>query len=137
MITLVNVSDFTKFGVCIDIVEILVGIVDGQILSLFDKLSARDMSLFSLQDDNFSKYQWIFTRLDICIALILWRSALRLLKGETSILTESSARNISIFYSYDNNLNKSQWIFTNFDVCIDIVKICLGIPHGQISSFFF
>ena len=49
------------------------------------KLSACDMSVFSFLDDNFNKYQWIFTRLGICIALILWRSVLRLLMGKLSI----------------------------------------------------
>ena len=26
----------------------------------------------------------------------------------------------------DDNLRKHQWIFTKFDLCIDIVEICLG-----------
>ena len=72
-----------------------------------------------------------FTRLVICI---LQRSALRLLMGKSSILTELSARNTSIFYFQDNNLCKSQWSFTKFGVCIDIMKSCLWIAHGQISS---
>ena len=33
----------------------------------------------------------------------------------------TSVRNTSVFYFQDNNLSKSQWIFTRFDVCIDIV----------------
>ena len=49
------------------------------------ELSARDMSLFSFLDDNFSKYQWIFTKLGMSIALILWRCALKLLMGKASI----------------------------------------------------
>ena len=43
-----------------------------------------------------------------------------------SFLTESSARNTSIFYFQDNNLSKSQWFFTRFDICIDIVDIALS-----------
>ena len=50
--------------------------------------------------------------------------------------TELFARNTSIFYFQDNNLSNSQWIFTKFDMCIDIVKICFGIAHWQISSTF-
>ena len=50
------------------------------------------------------------------------------------LLTELSAHNTSVFYFLDNNLSKSQWIFTKFDMCIDIVEICSGIAHWQISS---
>ena len=51
-------------------------------------------------------------------------------------LKELSARNISLFSFQDNNLSKSQWIFSKFDVCIDIVEICFEIAHQQISSVF-
>ena len=51
-------------------------------------------------------------------------------------LIELSASNTSIFYIKDNNLSKSQWIFTKFDMCIYIVEICFGIAHWQISSIF-
>ena len=34
------------------------------------------------------------------------------------------------------NLSSSQLIFTNFDMCIDIVELCLGIAREQISSIF-
>ena len=37
---------FTKLGMCIDIVEIWFGIANGQISSIFDKLSARDAHMF-------------------------------------------------------------------------------------------
>ena len=50
-------------------------------------------------------------------------------------LTELSARNTSVFY-FDNNLSKSQQTFTKFDICIYIVKVCLGIAQWQISSLF-
>ena len=51
-------------------------------------------------------------------------------------LTELSAHNTSVFYFQDNNPSKSQWIFTKFDVYIDIVKIWFGIAHRQISLIF-
>ena len=174
----------TKLNVCIDIVEIWFGIVNGQILSIFDSYLPT-IRLFSFSDDNFSKYQWIFTKLGACIdimetwfgiadgqissvfdshlpetcpyfhfwtitlvnidgfspnlvcALILWRSALGLLMGKFYLfLTELSASNTSIFYFEDNNLSKSQWIFSKFDMCIYIVEIRFGIAHCQISSIF-
>ena len=43
---------------CIDIVEIWLWIVNGQI------------SIFLFPDDNFSKYQWIFTKLGVCIDIV-------------------------------------------------------------------
>ena len=35
-----------------------------------------------------------------------------------------------------DNWSKHQWIFTKLGMCIDIVKIYLGIANGQISSSF-
>ena len=43
---------------------------------------------------------------------------------------------MSTFSFLDNNLSKSQWIFTKFDMCIDIVEICFGIANRQILSIF-
>ena len=51
-------------------------------------------------------------------------------------LTELSAHNMSEFSFPDDNFSKCQWIFTNFAVCIDIVKIWFQIADGQISSIF-
>ena len=59
---------FTKLGTCIDIVEIWIGIVNGQISSNFE-LSARDTPIFSFKDDNLSKCQGILTKLGTCIDL--------------------------------------------------------------------
>ena len=56
---------FFKLGVFIGIVEIWFGIVNGQISSILTELSARDTSLFSFPDDNFSKYEWIFTKIGV------------------------------------------------------------------------
>ena len=70
-------------------------------------------------------------------ALILWKSALGLLIGKFCLfLTELSAWNTSIFYFQENNLCKSHWIFTKFNMCIYIVEICFWIAHLQISSIF-
>ena len=70
-------------------------------------------------------------------ALVLWRSAFGLVMGIfRSFLTELSASNTSVFYLEVNNLSKSQWSFTKFDRCIDIVEICFGIAYWQIPSIF-
>ena len=39
----------------------------------------------------------------------------------SSVLTELSARNTSVFYFKDNNLGKYQCICSKFDMCIDIM----------------
>ena len=45
----------------------------GEFHQFLTELSAGDMSVFSFQDNNFSKYQWIFTKLCICIAVVeIW-----------------------------------------------------------------
>ena len=43
---------------------------------------------------------------------------------------------VSIFSFLDDNLSKCKWIFTNLDMCIDIVEIWFGIANGQISVVF-
>ena len=53
----------------------------------------------------------------------------------SSIFDRVISHNTSVFYFQDNNLSKSQWIFTKFDMCIYIV-ICFGNAHWQISSIF-
>ena len=54
--------DFNQLGICIDIVEIWFGIGNGQILSIFDRVIARNTDIFSFLDDNLSKDDWIFTK---------------------------------------------------------------------------
>ena len=74
---------------------------------------------------------------NLVCTLILWTIAFGLLIGKFSLFwTELSARNTLVFFFQDNNLGKSQWIFTKLDMCIDIVKICFGVAHWQISPNF-
>ena len=51
---------------------------------------------------------------------------------EFRLFFELSARNTSVFYFQDNNLSKSEWIFTKFDVYIDSA---LGLLIGSVLSF--
>ena len=45
----------------------------GKFRQLLTELSARDMSKCSFPDDNFNKYQWIFTKLGACIDIVkIW-----------------------------------------------------------------
>ena len=54
--------------------------------------------------------------------------------------TELSVHDTSDFFFFfffllsDNNLSKHQWFFTKLGMCIDIIKIRLGITNGQMSS---
>ena len=42
----------------------------GKFRQFLMELPARDMPVFAFQDDNLSKYQWIFTRLGMCIDIV-------------------------------------------------------------------
>ena len=97
---------FTKLGVCIDIVEVCFGIAVGQISPV-----TLDTSVFSFLDDNLSNINGFSPNL--VSALLLWTSALGLLMGKfRSFWTELSARRTSVSYFQNNNVSKSQWIFT-------------------------
>ena len=52
---------------CIDIMEIWFGIFNGQISSFFYRVICPCYVRISFPDDNFSKCQWIFTKLGVCI----------------------------------------------------------------------
>ena len=76
-----------------------------------------------------------FRQIGVCIDIvdICFRSANSRI---SSIFDRVICPNTSVFYFQDNNLSKSQWIFTKFDMCFDIMEICFGIAHWQISSIF-
>ena len=105
----------------------------GKFHQFLTELSARDTSVFSFLDD---KYQWIFTKLGMCIGIL--EICFGIANGQIFVhfLTELSIHNTSIFWFPDNNFSKSQRIFTKLDMYIDIVEICFGIAHWQISSIF-
>ena len=42
----------------------------GKFRQFLTELSAGAMSVFLFLDDNFSKYQWIFTKLGMCIDIV-------------------------------------------------------------------
>ena len=97
----------------------------GKFHQILTVLSACDRSIFSFLDNNFSKFQWIFIKLGMCIDIM--EICLGIAYGQ--VLTELSACNTSVFEFQDNNLSKSQWIFTKFDMCIYNIEIWFGIAH--------
>ena len=42
----------------------------GKFCQFLTELSGWDIAIFLFQNDNFSKYQWIFTKLGICIDIV-------------------------------------------------------------------
>ena len=100
------------------------------------KLSAHNKSDFSFLDNNLSKYQGIFTKLGLCIDIVeVWFG---IANGQISSVFDRviCPRHIHIFISGQSiNLSKSQQIFTELEVCIDIVETWFGIAFGYISQF--
>ena len=107
----------------------------GKFCHFLTELSARDRSVFSFPDDNFSKCQWMFTKLGVCIHIV--NSALGLQKGKFRQFFDRviCLGHVRIFIS-GRYFTKYQWIFTKLWVCIDFVDIWFGIANGRISSIF-
>ena len=42
----------------------------GEFRQILTELSVIDMPIFSFPDDNLSKFQWIFTKLGMCIDIM-------------------------------------------------------------------
>ena len=86
------------------------------------------LSIFSFQDNNLSKCQWIFTKLGVCIDIVeIWFG---IANGHILSVFDRvnlSAHDTSIFLFQGNILCKSQWVFTKLDMCIDIVEIWLHL----------
>ena len=62
------------------------------------------MFIVSFLDDNFSKYQWIFTKLLTGVCIDIVEICFGNANGHISLfLTELSACNTSVFYFQDNN----------------------------------
>ena len=90
---------------------------------------------FLFPDDNWSKRQWIFTKLGKCIDIVeIW---FEIANGQISSNFSRSYLPVTRPYFFpDHNLSKRQRMFTKLSMCIDIVEIGFGIANGQISSNF-
>ena len=73
-ITWVNINGFSPNLVCALILyRSGLGLLMGKWPEFLTELSTRDMSIFSLLDNNLSKYQWIFTKVGMCIDIMgIW-----------------------------------------------------------------
>ena len=73
MITWVNINGFSPNLICgLILWESYLGLLMGKFCQFFTELSACHTSVFSFPDDNFSKYQLIFTKLGMCIDIVVW-----------------------------------------------------------------
>ena len=68
MITSVNVNGLSPNTVCALLLwRSGLGLLMGKFHQFLTELSAHNIYIFSLPVDNFSKYQWIFTKFGVCI----------------------------------------------------------------------
>ena len=138
MITLVNTSEFSPNLVCALILwRPGLGLLMSEFRQFLTELSARHMSVFAFLDDNFSKCQWIFPKLGICINIM--EICFGIANGQILPIFDRviCPQYIPILLSGIRTItSKSQWLFTKFDVCIYIVEICFGIAYWQILSIF-
>ena len=87
----------------------------GKFCQILTELSANDTSVFSFPDDNFSKYQWIFTKLGMCIDVVeTWYG---IADGQIPLIFVSviCTRHVRISF-LDDNFSKYQWVFTKLYV---------------------
>ena len=81
-----------------------------------------------------SKYQWIFTKLDMCIDIV------QILFGIANghfhqFLTNLSVCKMSVYSFLDDNLRKHQLIFTNLVCALILWKFGLGWLMSKFSQF--
>ena len=79
------------------------GLPIGKFYEFLTELSAHNMSVFSFLDENFSKYQLIFTKLGVCIDIV--EICFGIANGQISSIFDRvtvSARYTFIFYFKDN-----------------------------------
>ena len=103
----------------------------GKFRQFLTEISACDTSIFSFLDDNLSKFQWIFTKLGMCIDNVeIW---FRIANGQSSVFD-------GVIYTFiisflDDNMSKYQWIFSQLGLHIEIVAICLGLLMAKFYPF--
>ena len=118
---------------CIDIVEIWFGIVNGQISSIFDSYLLVT-SMFSFTDDNFSKYQWFFTKLGVCIDIVEIRFGIAD-RQISSILTDYLPVTCQYFHFWTMTLVNINGFSPNF-VCALILWIsAMGLLMVEFCQF--
>ena len=100
----------------------------GKFRQFLTELSARDTSIFSFPDDNLSEYQWIFTKLGICIDIVeIW---FEMINGQISSILDSYLPATRPYFRFRMITSKYRWVFTKLGIYIDIVEIWFGVTNG-------
>ena len=123
MITLVNVSKFSPNLVCALILwRSDLGLLMDKFRQFLTVICLLYFHFWRITLENIYECSS-----NLVCTLILWTSAPWDCEWVNFVhFWQLSARNTSIFYLQDHNLSKSQWIFTKFDMCIDIVGMLIG-----------
>ena len=138
-ITWVNINGFSPNLICALILwRSGFGLLMGKFHQFLKKWSACDTSLYSFPDNNLSKYQWIFTKLGICIDIVeIW---FWITNGQSSSIFDSYLPSTLPYFCFRTRT----WVNINgFSpnllcaiilciMCIYIVEIWHGIANGQI-----
>ena len=132
MITLINISGFgftKKIGICIAIIKIRFGIANWQISSFLTELSIRDA--FSFPDDNFGKYQQIFTKLAMCIDIV--EILFGIANGKLSSILDSYLSVTHPYFSF-RTINSNR-VSPNLICALILWRSGLGLFIGNFHRF--
>ena len=111
------------------------GLLMGTFCQFLTELSAGNRSMFSFLDDNFCKYQWIFTKLSVYIDIV--ESCFRIADRQISSIFDSYLPGTRPhFHFWKITLLNVSRFSPNLGVCIDIVDICFRIANGRILYIF-
>ena len=99
----------------------------GKFRKFLTELSARDRSVFSFLNDNFRKYQWIFTKLSVCIDIV--EICFGIDDGQILPIFDSYLPATRPYFHF--------WMITLVNIngflpnlCIDILDICFKIANA-------
>ena len=103
---------------------------------LVTELSARDTSRILFPDDNMSKYQWVFTKLAMCIDIV--EICFGAANGQILSIFDRvmcpryDSGRVFTFYC----INRRQTVFRKWDIGIHIACIQSDDSNGKTSSVF-
>ena len=101
----------------------------GKFHQFLTELSAKDTSVFSLMD-NFSKYQWMFTKLGLCIDIV--EIYFEIANGQISSISDNYLPAIHLYFLLSGHLNR----FSSNLICAFILlRSALGLLIGKFGQF--